>query len=158
MNNQILIKFLEKNYYRAQITSRLNLLKNYLQKQFFNSPGSPISTKDTEWIKSLGEDFFKNFTKLNVYQVLAKLEKDIKSAQTLTVYLSFEMPDNEKDKLGAYLRANFKKDLIFEIKLDPNIIGGAALSWKGIYKDFSLRARIDQNHQAILSSLKTFST
>ncbi|MDO8618932.1 MAG: hypothetical protein Q7R49_03210 [Candidatus Daviesbacteria bacterium] len=158
MDNNILLKFLERNYYRGQINGRLNVLKNYLQKQFFNSPQSQTSTEDSEWLKSLGEDFFKNFTTLNVYQVLSKLEKDIKLLQTLTIYVPFEMPDGEKDKLGLWLRGNFKKDLIFEIKLDPALIGGTALSWKGIYRDYSLRAKIDQNHEAILSSLKTLST
>jgi len=165
MDKNILNKFLEKTYYKGQITKRFEVLKGYLQNKFFNSPQPPISPEDSDWLNSLGEDFSqqagtsgsKNFTKLNIYQLLSKLEKNIKELRVLTVYLSFEMPDSEKDKLGSYLRANFKTDLIFEIKLDPNLIGGAAFSWKGIYKDYSLRSRIDQNHEQILSSLKSFS-
>lgn len=155
--NNILYKFLETTYYKSQITKRFNALKGFLQNKFFNSPQSNLNPEDSQWLNSLGEDFLKNFTKLNIYQTLSKLEKDIKVLQTLTIYLSFEMPDEEKDKLGSYLRQNFKKDLIFEIKLDPNLIGGAAFSWKGIYKDYSLRSRIDQNHEQILSSLKSLS-
>ena len=166
MQNNILSLFLNQTYYKSQITRRLKVLKGFLENKFFNSPKHEVSPEDTAWLQSLGEDFYnseavsssayKNFTKLNVYQILAKLEKDIKELQTLTVYVPFEMPDAEKDKLGAYLRANFKKDLIFEIKLDPELIGGTALTWKGVYKDYSLRARIDQNNEAILASLNTF--
>lgn len=157
MDNNILTKFLEQSYYKGQITRRFNTLKGLLQNKFFNSPLSQINPEDSAWLSSLGEDFLKNFTKLNVYSALTKLEKDIKSLLTLTIYIPFEMPEGEKDKLGSYLRENFKKELIFEIKLDPNLIGGAAISWKGVYKDYSLRSRIEQNHDRVLSSLKSFS-
>ncbi len=158
MEDKILTTFLKETYYQGQISHRLQVLRDSLLKHFFNAPQVQISQLDSDWLKSLGDDFFKNFTKLNVYQVLTKLEKDAKNLQTLTVYLPFEMPDEEKNKLGLYLRTNFKKDLIFEIKLDLDLIGGAALSWKGVHKDYSLRERIDQNHDKVLSSLKSFST
>lgn len=156
MDNNILNRFLEKTYYKTQINRRFNALKGFLQNKFFNSPLPKIDPEEEAWIKSLGEDFYKNFTKLNVYQLLSKLEKDIKTLQTLTVYLSFDLPDEEKDRLGVWLRANFKKDLVFEIRLDQALIGGAALSWKGVYKDYSLRSRIDQNRDKIMASLKNY--
>jgi len=164
--SNILTTFLKETYYQGQISHRLQVLRSFLLKHFFNASQVQISQLDSDWLKSLGDDFLKNFTQqagtsgsqLNVYQVLEKLEKDVKKLPTLTVYLPFEMPDEEKNKLGLYLRTNFKKDLIFEIKLDPDLIGGAALSWKGVHKDYSLRERIDQNHDKVLSSLKSFST
>lgn len=156
--NNILTTFLKETYYQSQISHRLQVLRGFLLKHFFNAPPVQTNQQDSDWLKSLGDDFFKNITQKNVYQVLTKLEKDAKNLQTLTVYLPFEMPDEEKNKLGLYLRTNFKKDLILEIKLDLDLIGGAALSWKGVHKDYSLRERIDQNHDKVLSSLKSFST
>lgn len=158
MEDKTLTTFLKETYYQGQISHRLQVLRGFLLNHFFNAPQVQMNSQDSDWLKSLGDDFFKNFTKLNVYQVLEKLEKGTKKLQTLIVYLPFEMPDEEKNKLGLYLRTNFKKDLIFEIKLNPDLIGGAALSWKGVHKDYSLRARIDQNHDQVLSSLKSFST
>lgn len=149
--------FLANNYSLSQARKRLLVLRAFLSKRFFNSlDNTNISEQDLAWLNSLGEDFYKNFNKLNVYQMLGLLEKELNQIQVLTIYIAFDMPEDQLDQLGVWLRTNTKPNILFEIKHDPNLMAGSALSWKGIYKDYSIKLRIDQNRDAILASFKSF--
>lgn len=158
MNNKIIDTFLEKTYSMQQAKRRLLILKRKLLKQFFKTEieDPAPDTEDTNWLDSLGAEFFEQFNNINVYQKIIELEQDLKKNLVLTIYIGFEMPEDEINKLGNWLRNNFKTKMLFETRIDPNVIAGAALSWRGIYKDFSVRQKIDQDQKEILASFKNF--
>lgn len=156
MSDKILATFLQNNYSTYQIRSRFVLLKKYLSIQLYNAKQDQIPAAELQWLNSLGQDFYKNFTAVNATQLLSELDQQLSQIQPLVIYIPFDMPEEEIDKLGIWMREKISPSIVFEIKYDGNLIGGAALSWKGIYKDYSIRSRIEADKQRVIESMKKF--
>lgn len=158
MEQALLKTFLSQTYSLQQARRRLRLLKNVLESKLFKSgdtSGMEINPADKDWLNSSGEDFFKQFHNQDVYQLLSQLEQAVIAIPPLTIFIAFDLPEEEVTRLGIWLRQNSSIQL-FEIKLNPDLIAGCALSLKGVYKDYSLKDKIDQNKAAILESLKSY--
>lgn len=162
--DQILNTILSNTYTVTALKSRLNVLKSYLSQHFFGAQqqqGETVNTvnmehKDLAWLKSLSSEFFQNFNKDNMYNIFAELEKGINELKTLTIYLTFEPDDTSLANIGSFARKLFGNYLLLDTKFDPNLIAGPALVWKGIYKDYSLRSKIEQKKTEILDSFKQY--
>lgn len=158
-DNTLLTTFLKNTYSTSQVIERLLLLKQSLETRFFNlqpEKNPTASREELDWLNSLGEDFYQHFTKLNSYEVLGGLEKDIKKISKITIYLTCILPVEEINRLGIWIRKNVSGMVLLEIKLDQSLIAGCALSFNGVYRDYSLRARIEKSKGEILESLKTY--
>ena len=149
---------LKDTYSLAQFKHRVKILKSTLLKTFFNSnaQNQPLSPEDLNWLKSLPVDFYQKFNKDNVYQIFTDLEAKTTKLPTLTMYLTFEPDDITIDQIGAYTRRTFSSMMMLDIKFDPQLIAGTALVWKGMYKDYSLRTRINSKKEEILQEFKKF--
>lgn len=159
--DNILTTILKDTYTVTALKSRLNVLKSYLSQHFFGAQQQQAETanmeqKDLAWLKSLSSEFFQNFNKDNMYNIFAELEKGINELKTLTIYLTFEPDDASLASIGSFARKLFGNYLLLDTKFDPNLIAGAALVWKGIYKDYSLRSKIEQKKTEILDSFKQY--
>lgn len=157
MNEDILNTILKDTYTQTQLKRRVSILKTYLLQNLFGSPKKEaLEEKDLAWLKSLPVEFIQNFNKDNVSDLLSGLEKAIVGLQTLVLYLTFE-PDNlSLTQIGNKTRNMFGNSLMLDIKYDPNLIAGAALVWKGIRRDYSLRAKIEEKKSVILESFKKY--
>lgn len=155
--NQILTTILQNTYTLTQLKHRLNILKSFLINSFFsNQTQVSLPPSDLNWLKSLPPSFYQQFNKDNVYQIFADLENNIKSLQPLIVYLSFEADDSSTSQIGIFARKTFGSILLLDTKFDPNLIAGVALSFKGIYRDYSLRAKIEERKAEILEEFKKY--
>lgn len=160
MDQEILNTILQTTYSLVNLKHRLRILQSYFLKAFFGETEAtvniPLSTQDSNWLKSLPESFYQKFTKDNVYEIFATLEQT-NNFKILTIYLTFEPDDATLTQIGTLARQNFNlPNLLLDIKLDQNLIAGTALSWKGIYKDYSIRAKIEERRSELLKEFKKF--
>lgn len=158
MNYNLLDIFLTNTYSVQQARHRLLILKNHLESNFFNSETGQTehTPEDIEWLETLPTEFYQQFTPTTIYQVMTQLEKDLKSIKPLTIYIAFDLPNTEAARLGKWIRKTFHPQMVFETRIDPSLLAGCALSWNGIYHDYSLRSQIEQNKSRILTSIKRF--
>lgn len=156
--NEILASILNDTYSLTQLKVRLNILKSYLLKAFFGSleESSPLAREDLNWLNSLPEKFYQQFNKDNVYAIFKDLEAAISKFTPLTIFLTFEPDEISLAQIGKYARKTFNSPLLLDIKLDLSLIAGCSLVWKGIQKDYSLRAKIEERKIEILDSFKKF--
>lgn len=154
---------LKDTYTLLILQKRLRALRDYLIHRLFVSQESTDSFKgvnltvsDLQWLYSLGSEFYSEFTRNNVYSKLKQLEDEVKKLPILTLYLSFEPTEETQRLIGEFIRNQFPHNMIYDPKIDPNLIGGAALVWKGVYRDYSVRSAIDQKRDSILQSFKSF--
>lgn len=156
--SDLLAKFLDQTYSTFEIKRRLLVLKNFIYHQYFKSEfkEQDFDPKDIVWLKTLGDDFFKSFTEVNSTTTLSKLEESLKKLPVLTIYVPFEMPDGEAQALGKWLNLNISPNLIIELRINPDLIGGAAFSFNGVYKDFSLMNTISKNKTKVLEIFQTY--
>ncbi len=167
--DQILNTILKDTYTLSSLKHRLNVLKTYVIQKLFGN-GLPknqgqLEEIDLEWLKSLSPAFFQNFNKDSAYQLMSQLEKVINQLKTLTIYLAFETDNNSLISIGKYVRKTYTQlgttsntglPVLLDINYDTFLIAGAALSWNGFYKDFSLSSVIAEKKQLILDSFRKY--
>lgn len=173
--DEILAVILQDTYSLTQFKHRLRTLKSNLIETFFGethlastsgeessfgtgpTPEVNLAPQDLDWLKSLPSGFYQNFTKDNVYQVFTNLEGEIPKLKILIMYLSFEPDDVTLNQIGQASRKAFASPLLLlDIKLNPILIAGPALSWKGVLRDYSLKAKLTERKEEILQSFKKF--
>lgn len=155
--DEILSIILKDTYSLTQFNHRFRILKSSLLKTFFGGPGESMNPQDLNWLQSLPEGFYRQFTKDNVYDILGKVERKNTELTLLTMYLTFEPDDTALTQIGAVARKTFGLPfLLLDIKFDPRLIAGAALAWKGVYRDYSLRSKIEGRKLEILQEFKKF--
>ncbi len=159
MDQDILDTILKDTFSLSQFKRRVRLLKSNLLKIFFGGVTNKIISpeQDSDWLKSLPPGFYSAFNKDNVYKIFSIIEQEIPKLSILTMYLTFE-PDNlTLNQVGTYSRKTFNSPLLLlDIKVDPNLIAGTALVWKGVYQDYSLRAKIEEKKEEISEGFKRF--
>lgn len=148
---------LKDTYSLFQLKHRLNLLRTYLLSQLFTSEAAKpnIEVGDLNWLNSLGADFFKSFNKDNVYKIMDQLAQKFFQIEPLIIFLPFDVDDSATRLIGLKLRNTFKIPL-FDVKLNPSLIAGCALSYKGVLRDYSLKAQIEQRKAEIINSFKKY--
>lgn len=143
-------------YTVSGLKKRLRVLRSYFSKNFFGAPFTDLSENDLLWINSLPKSFLSQFEKSNLTQKLYRLENKSNQLPFLTMYLPFEANGETAKLIGSMVRQLFNPNLFLDIKYDPSLLAGCALVWKGIYKDYSLKERIEERKGEILEGFKKF--
>ncbi len=157
--DEILNTILKDTYSLSSLKHRLRVLKANLLQEFFagTTENTPLMTSDLNWLKSLPAGFRQKFTKDNVYEIFSTLEKNITNLKILTMYLTFEPDETTLPQLGTAARTTFSlPSLLLDIKINPNLIAGTALSWKGRMRDYSLKAKLEEKRPEIAQEFKRF--
>ncbi|OGE27009.1 hypothetical protein A3H85_01245 [Candidatus Daviesbacteria bacterium RIFCSPLOWO2_02_FULL_40_8] len=155
----LLDKILTSTYTTNDVYRRIRALKQFLLNQLFASAIQSFtssSESDSAWLSSLGTEFYAQFNQQNIYQMIEALEKQVKSIQPLIIYLPFEIPEGEVVRIGMKIRTDLGKNLLLNFKVDPTLIAGCAIVWNSQLRDYSARARINQNKPQILSIIKEY--
>lgn len=118
-------QIIEENYTRAQALSRLGKEKAAKEAEVFS--GQADKPRDV--------DFGKEFD---------QAQKEITEVDELVIFSAGPLSDDMISNLGRKVRNLFGKEIFIDLKVDSNLIGGAALVWKGQYRDYSLRARLEE--------------
>ena len=154
----ILETILKTTYTLHDVKHRLRILKTYVEQKLFGSTEQTeaFSPEDTSWLQSLGEDTFSQFNKNNATQIFEDTQKEIEKIETIVIYLPFQADTATLNQLGVWLKQNFTSSFIFDIKLDPTLIGGCALVKGGIYKDYSLKTKFHEQQDQILTEFRKY--
>lgn len=155
--NEVLTTVLKDTYSLTFLKHRLRILKSYLSSKIFGGEAQDeLSAQDSTWLSSLPRPLFEQFNKNNFSGIFSELEEEISTFKILTMYLPFDTDEQTLAQIGEFARKKFNSLIVLDMKFDPNLIAGCALSWGGIYKDYSLRSQIDQRKGEILESFKKF--
>lgn len=152
----ILDTILTNTYTIHDLRHRVRILKSHLEDLIFGQIKNELTLEDNQWILALSQDFIKQFNKENLYSTFKDLEKQLESIKPLTIYLAFEPSNEQIEGIGKWLQSNLTKKQIFEIKIDPSLVAGTALVYNGVYKDYSIRSRINQQSSVILEEFKKY--
>ncbi len=161
MEDQLYKTILKDTFTARRLQKRLRVLKGMLlTKLYGRSDKQPIDQveldEEQSWLQSLEPGVLNQIDKDNLSPVFNNLENRIKNSKLLTIYIAFDMPKDELNRLGLTLRQTYGEQFLFDVKFDPNVIGGVALVWNGIYKDYSVRSLIGQRKSDILSAFRNF--
>lgn len=155
--NDLVDLVLKDSFTHSQALKRLGLLKDFLNGKVFGKEESDLSAyspSDRRWLDTLDKNNLAQFNQENIHTLFEQAEKVIKEITPLSVILPFELPERETIELGARLRRDYGPHFLFEVKLDPKLIAGPAFIWKGVYKDHSVKTKIEAQKQQILQIFK----
>lgn len=152
---------IQNTYSLQSLHKRVNFLKNFFNHKLFSDNKSAkaeslFSGEDLEWLKSLGPEFEQSFNSKNFDEILEDISQQAKNLTVLVIYFAIDLPVEKIDEIGALIRQDFNKNIIIDVKIDPTLLAGCALVYKGVYKDYSVRQQIEQNRANILTEFKTF--
>ena len=147
---------IEDSYSLSSLKHKIRILKSFLSTYFFGGVREQFSPSDQIFLNSLPKAFVQKFSKDNLSQIFSQTEESLNNLSLLTIYLPFEPIDEAVKNIAVKARGLFNQNLILDIKYNPSLIAGCALAWKGIYRDYSLRSRIESQKNKILESFKTF--
>lgn len=155
--DNILATILKDTYTLRELKGKLNVLKAYLEDQFFNSSlKKEFSVNDLAWLKSLPPTMLESITRDNINNIFLGLQKQIGTLKVLTVYLAFEPDAQSLSQIGSKVRQSFPTLSLLDIKYDPSLIAGAAFVWNGTHRDYSLKSAVGLKRDKILENLKKF--
>lgn len=157
---QLFQKILETTYTKRQLDRRIKTLQFYISNRLY-APGNAqiqesVGEQELYWIVSLGEDFFANFTKDNMTDYLKDFVDEAEKIEPMTIFIACLLPDAEIEMLGSKLRKKYGKNFLLNVRHDPDLIGGAAVVWKGVYQDYTIRKLIRDQKEEILDKIKEF--
>ncbi len=157
--SDILLLFLTNTFIYSDALRRVRVLDEYLDVQIFKGNKdllSRFSSDDSMWLESLSKDFLKSFSKDNLSTNIEQLKKGLQEISPLIIYIPVDLPKTDKISIAQKVRSNYGPNFLVDFKLDPTLIAGCALIWQGRYKDISLRKKIEDQKESILTVLRNY--
>ncbi len=177
---KIIEKLVINTYTKPQLIRRIRVLRDFAFFRLFNlsveQQKLPLSSQiqlflalhqkdilelnllrqEGNWMTSLGDEFFSLINPANNNDFFKTLEDMANNTKPIIIYLPIELPEPNQLELGQWLKTNVGPQSLYEISFNGELIGGCAISYNGTYRDYSLRAKINNNKEAILTSLKSY--
>lgn len=150
----LLETILETTYTLHDLKHRVRVLRSYLELKLFGNESADFPAEDMAWLSSLPQDFFSQFQKEKLTSIFTSLEQQINQINPLTIYLAFKPEVAEIAQIYSWVRQNLTTKVVIETKFDPSLIGGVALVWNGVYKDYSLKAKIESQNPQLMEEFK----
>ncbi len=78
-----------------------------------------------------------------IKKICDSLALALKNTDLLTLSLAFEPSFELTQKIAKLIKTEFGGNTLIEIEVDPHVMGGAIITFKGQYFDYSLKTKID---------------
>lgn len=154
--NELLNIILKDTFSQVQLKHVMLILRAYLSQKIFGSEAQ-FSPEDLNRLNSLPDHFYQQFNNQNAYQLLDQIGGEAKKITPLVLYLAFEPDEATISQICSFARQTFQQpNLILDVKFNPLLIAGCSLSFRGVYKDYSLKAKIEERKQDLITSFKKF--
>lgn len=125
-------------------TSRLAAISAKIYETNFNLEKLLIEhfgmQKTEKFLILLRENKVQLQANTSLKEFLTKLQETVSQFPVLTLTVAFEPTEQTLQSLSEWFIINFKKQILFEISVDPQLIAGAAITYKGNYLDFSIKS------------------
>lgn len=164
MEEKILDQLLKDAYTLEEFRKKYQEFKRLAEARLYESESGVKNqkseegggVKDGEKSGEL-EDLAGQLKSGDFVRVSEYIEDFMRTHEALAIYFVF-MPEKEQIReIGNWLRTNLKNPRqIFQIKVDPALIGGCAIAYKGVYKDYSLRSKIGESKSKLIEEFRKY--
>jgi hypothetical protein len=80
-------------------------------------------------------------------EYLKSLKDKLAKLKKLKLVVAFEPTDSSIDKFIGFVHKNISQDVILEFEIDPQIYGGAQITYQGEYRDLSLKRLYESEYK-----------
>lgn len=171
IEEKILNEILKDTFTLEVFKRRYQALKIELQNRIYGSgklsneeaqdpAASPLRNSDAldkHWLESFDPKLFLGVTNDQFNSIKLYIDVFINNTPPLSIYFVFLPEPPQIKEVGDWLRKNLNNPkLIFDIKVDPSLIGGCAVVYKGVYRDYSLKAKISEHKEEIMGEFRKY--
>lgn len=156
----IFTAILKSTYTKSDFSHRVEILRTYLEIYMYSPEekitlssflkNNIVNEQDSAVLTSIGDKFLNFQSRESAHDLIMDLKIGLGNLPILTVYLPFKPEFAEIAKLGIWCRENIDANLLIDLRLERHVMGGCALVWKGVYRDYSLHYYIEKNRDKIL--------
>ncbi len=79
-----------------------------------------------------------------LYRFLHGIKDIVTHLPTVSISLSFVPTPRFLDRISGWLFENFKEPMLLDLIVDQELGGGAIIAFKGMYKDYSVRKKLEE--------------
>lgn len=135
--------------------SRLALITQKIFETGFNPEAAllehfGIQKKDT-FMTLLRTNHINSESRIAIKQFIEKIQERISTLSVISLVLAFEPNEIVLQSLSRWFIVNTSRQVLFDIKVDTNLIAGAAILSNGKYLDFSIKPHFDRIFQEVLT-------
>ena len=134
-------EILQNNYTKSGTLLAVSNLRREVTKGLYGS-------KPAESIKGLKRD--------NATEVLTKIKKQIEAIEPLFITIAVQLPEEKLAEIAGRLRKTYGSKFLFEFKIDPLLLAGCQLVWKGKLVDYSFKSKLAASHSIILETMNKY--
>lgn len=171
MSDKLFKEIFNNTYTKNDFYQRSLLLKEFFEYLFFSDHGKEthkdilknflkdkeISKELSDVMNSWSDLFYTSFTSENFNTLIDEIEKEFEKLPIVVMYVPISLPFDEIKKLGEWVRTNITANVLMDVKVDPEVVGGCAFVWNGVYHDFSLKYFFDKKVNDIVTMVRNYS-
>lgn len=75
---------------------------------------------------------------------LNHIKESLSSAKVVNLTIAIEPSTEIIDRLSLWVKSNLGDESVLDLKTDQSILGGAIISYEGLYKDYSLKNSLEK--------------
>ncbi|MDO8515562.1 MAG: F0F1 ATP synthase subunit delta [bacterium] len=134
-------EILQNNYTKSSALLAVSNLREEVTKGLYGP-------KPSASIKGLKRD--------NATEVLTKIKKQIEAIEPLFITLALQLPEEKLAEIAQKLRKIYGAEMLFEFKVDPLLLAGCQLVYKGKLVDYSFKSKLASSHSIILETMNKY--
>ncbi len=165
LEEKILDQILKDTYTADSFKRRFQALRMQLSGKLYKGNDQDEIKDDVKsekndlekWLEGFDQSVLEGITSNQFSAMSEHIDKFISNLNPLTIYFVFVPEEKQIEEVGKWLRQNLKNDrLIFNVKIDPALIGGCAIVYNGVYKDYSLKEKISKNKNLLIEEFRKY--
>lgn len=86
-----------------------------------------------------------------IKEFFTKIQETVAGLPVVPITLAFEPKEQTLKMLSDWFMINLKKQVLFDISVDRKLIAGAAITYQGKYQDFSIKPKVTEIINRILT-------
>jgi len=155
-------------YTVGDMRRRLGLLQEGAELALFNDETTdPVTAikaaikergteDDVAAVTTWGTEMFSQFTAATIREHISTLQKAVDALPIMTLYIPVAFPESELATMSAWGREECAPQLLFDVRVDPQVAGGCAFVWNDTYHDFSFKAQSKKYPGVITQHLNAY--
>lgn len=168
----VLEHFLDHTYEATDLHRRLRLLRVVLEEVLYDEPHqlrvlpakerrakavkASVPEIDQEVFDTLTEELWSVFTGATLSSKMGAVIEEAKLLPVMTLYIPVPFTAAQLMPLVRWARARVAPGMLFEVEVEPKVVGGCAFVYKDVHYDWSLRRYLRAKRGLVTSLLNTY--
>lgn len=131
---------------KDELLREVELMLNSLFEEKGRGFESCLKNKIRFWVSEIVvSETGKDMASIEKY--LTGLKSALENFGTLKLTLAFEPSDVSIDKFAEFVKRNIGEGIVIDLEYDSRILGGALITYKGEYRDLSLKRLFEDEYK-----------